>query len=1366
MGSIGSLVASGGNVTVDGSRVVTVLNSLTGTGFTKQGTGSIALAAGMEISDDIAIAVEGGSITLSAIKVATGKTLAITGATTADSLSLSGKGALTISALTGGLISYGSDMGALTIESLSGDTVIDIFGMAGALDSGVNLGIKNTAENIALISVAAVEDGTWELVDDGTGYLKLQGKSGAALEIKTDWDINWGAAGLAGAPVTVPQQEAATGTVTLAYAAVEITGGGDAAALLVGGKDAEAGTGDTWMAVSGGTFDKIVGGNVCNNWDSGSAANLVGDSHILMKGGTAAYIIGANLNDAKGATFTGDTYVSVYEGATVTNSVVGGSTMSHNEGATLNGNTNVFIYTSLTGDGYVNGSSMYLSNARGTMTQNGSANITIDLSKYTGTAAFAKKVVGGSYLNNDATWGGSPASAINGDTNINIVGKSGVEFTGAIAGAAYVESPNTSNISGTAHINISGASAFSGVISGGTHFAAWENNTTAQSNTAATSITISGGSYTNSIVGGDVMMASGTYNSTVGDVKIAISGGTFTTTSPGGAGDSPYNHVIAGGSAILRNSANNTAPVLKADSTAITITGGTIGTDIFGGHVDMKSASAGHALTASLGSSTITLNGSSAQVANIYGGSFTHRDNPGVTITQGDIIVDLIAGTVNGSVYAGGRQVHRSKMSTESTEVRISDGVTFSASGAVVSGGYQMGCTSHTTNATGNPSVITGDRTLVFNGATQDRSGVSFKDFDVIKVTEAASTVTLGALNMTDAVTVGGAGTIKLGAASTLSGGVTVESALNLNGKSLTGAVTVAEDGALIAGADGSAVTGALTLGDGSALDVSAGAIALGTSGLTLGQGIVLTNTTGELERGTHTLLTGVGSWNLTGSVHAGDVFASINGKSGDDIADYTLELVDGNLNLNVTFSRELSWAESNDIWADGAQFGATAEDIFVNGDKATFGALTANETVTVNGPITANTVSITAGEGKSYTFTAGTNGTISTGDLSVGAGSAIFGAGTLQVNALSKVTIAEGGVLDLSAYGINSAFSAIVPIAEGEGTLKLNGADDAGKPAAEILLGNIAGTTLQTGLTLDITQNVAIHGAQKINENERETLSINSDVTVAGCIRVESGATVDVVEGGSLTAGTISLGHASANTDLTRGHLVISGGDVVAGSMEKPSNQTAGANTLTMYDGSLELTTATSVTGIGVNISGGELRANTADWSISGATIGGASIVGTGTITLSGATLTGTLDNSAGNLAVEGAIDITSAGYVTTTTPSEYSSSTGNGYMKTNTAFAVATTVGNLTVADGTTWTVDGSADNVRYANGIVTLAGTDWGTKYYINSAVETYKDISKFNGQGEALTAVVLNGSGLNLNDALNGVAIEVAKEGQSV
>ena len=1361
VGSIGSLVASGGNVTVDGSRVVTVLNSLTGTGFTKQGTGSIALAAGMEISDDIAIAVEAGSITLSAIKVATGKTLAITGATTADSLSLSGKGALTISALTGGLISYGSDMGALTIESLSGDTVIDIFGMVGALDSGVNLGIKNTAENIALISVAAVEDGTWELVDDGTGYLKLQGKSGAALEIKTDWDINWGAAGLAGAPVTVPQQEAATGTVTLAYAAAEITGGGDAAALLVGGKDGEAGTGDTWMAVSGGTFDKIVGGNVCNNWNSGSAANLVGDSHILMKGGTAAYIIGANLNDAKGATFTGDTYVSVYEGATVTNSVVGGSTMSHNEGATLNGNTNVFIYTSLTGDGYVNGSSMYLSNARGTMTQNGSANITIDLSKYTGTAAFAKKVVGGSYLNNDATWGGSPASAINGDTNINIVGKSGVEFTGAIAGAAYVESPNTSNISGTAHINISGASAFSGVISGGTHFAAWENNTTAHSNTAATSITISGGSYTNSIVGGDVMMASGTYNSTVGDVKIAISGGTFTTTSPGGAGDSPYNHVIAGGSAILSNSANNTAPVLKAGSTAITITGGTIGTDIFGGHVDMKSASAGHALTASLGSSTITLNGSSAQVANIYGGSFTHRDNTGVTITQGDIIVDLIAGTVNGSVYAGGRQVHRSKMSTESTEVRISDGVTFSASGAVVSGGYQMGCTSHTTNATGNPSVITGDRTLVFNGATQDRSGVSFKDFDVIKVTEAASTVTLGALNMTDAVTVGGAGTIKLGAASTLSGGVTVESALNLNGKSLTGAVTVAEDGALIAGADGSAVTGALTLGDGSALDVSAGAIALGTSGLTLGQGIVLTNTTGELERGTHTLLTGVGSWNLTGSVHAGDVFASINGKSGDDIADYTLELVDGNLNLNVTFSRELSWAESNDIWADGAQFGATAEDIFVNGDKATFGALTANETVTVNGPITANTVSITAGEGKSYTFTAGTNGTISTGDLSVGAGSAIFGAGTLQVNDLSKVTIAEGGVLDMSAYSTKAVFNKFSSIASGDGQVVLNGGSGfANSVAHRIDLRDISGSgEITTSVDYKVKNDLAINGWNA------GTLVLGGDFEVDGELRLETDAKV-VVNGHALSANVLSMGHTSTGVEK----LTLVSGSITTSHI---ANSAAGNHTFLMEGGTLELTGTEGVaSGITTTITGGTLKSGDNSWSISGATVGGdaagdvAIVTGTGTITLNGATLTATLDNSAGKLAVAGAIDITSAGYVTTTTPSEYSEAHNNGYVKTNTAFAVATTVDNLTVAAGTTWTVDGSAIGVTYDKGVVTLAGTDWGTKYYVTGADVTYSGIDKTNGEGEALTAVVLNGSGLTLDAALDGVAIEVAKEGQSV
>jgi hypothetical protein len=81
----------------------------------------------------------------------------------------------------------------------------------------------------------------------------------------------------------------------------------------------------------------------------------------------------------------------------------------------------------------------------------------------------------------------------------------------------------------------------------------------------------------------------------------------------------------------------------------------------------------------------------------------------------------LVAGTINGNVYAGGRQVHNSKISTESTEVRLSKDVSFSSTTAVVSGGYQIGCASDSRN---NPSTVTSS-SLVFNGS-QDRSGISF----------------------------------------------------------------------------------------------------------------------------------------------------------------------------------------------------------------------------------------------------------------------------------------------------------------------------------------------------------------------------------------------------------------------------------------------------------------------------------------------------------------------------------------------------------------------------------------------------------------------------------------------------------------
>ena len=1122
VGAIASLVAEGGNVNVDASRVVTVLNSLTGSSFTKQGTGSLALNAGMVIADDITATVEQGAITLSTIGVAEGKTFAIAGAATADVLTKTGAGALTVGTLTanvvnmavegtlgistlgaGTTLSYTAASSIATIETLAGNTVIDIIGMVDQLSDGVNLGIKYSEENLALINVVAVEAGTWELVD-ADGYIKLQGKDGASLTVSTDWDINWGGAGLAGAPAEVAEMTAETGNISLALAPTKVIGGGDSSTVLAGGKifadkDAAAETiaGESWISISGGTFDKVIGGNICNNWGNSSASNFEGDSHIMMTGGTTAYVIGGNFNDAKSARFIGDTYVSIFDGATVSNSVVGGSTMSHNAGMSLTGNTNVFIYTPLTGNGHVLGGHMYMANSNGTMTLDGNTNVTIDLSAYEGSGTtFAKNVAGASYLNNDPNWGGSPATAINGDTHVTIVGKAGVSFNGAVAGGSLIESPNSSTISGSTNINISGASEFNGVISGGTNFIAWESGFPV-SNIGATNVTISGGTFYEKVMGGDSLTADGQMKSTVGAVTMTISGGTFNANVFGGS----YKGSNGGGD-----------QVIKVGSVTMNVSGGTMtaGSTLLGGSwlSGTGSQSLGNNGNLAMGDISLTITGGSWQ--DVVGGTYIERNNSHY-MAQGNIVVDLQGGTVAGDVYAGGKQVNRSYLTTESTTVKIGSGVTLT-DGKTVSAGY---------NTTQTNSTIAGDRTILFTGDDQDRSGVVLKDFNKIGVETEGKTATVGALTCTEAITVMGDGTLKMGAASSFDYGVTVDGTLDLNGQTVTGDVTV--NGGLITG--GAAINGTLTVTDGAAVSgaMSATDIALGSQTLTdavaatgtISVGSSLT-TSADV---TAQKITGEGSVAITGgTVTLTDTTEAFENAGGTSISGATL--------AGTWTSDSLTLGQGNSV-ATGAEI--TLSNANINSGVTNNGTLNLSGEVTLGSGITV--------ENENTVYTADDNGYKTTsGDYVLASG------GTTNADGVTWVV--DGSAVDSSKAEFNNG-KLTVTGEQGSVYYVRNGeVSDAtiatsGKEAAGICLSAVNGGSATLQLAATPTLGITVQGAtgNVIKLGDEAVLTAGA----GSVLSVESGAAVSLIGSGSYDLGTsgspdtgVSLGSAWAGTVLT----------------------------------------------------------------------------------------------------------------------------------------------------------------------------------------------------------------------------------------
>ena len=340
------------------------------------------------------------------------------------------------------------------------------------------------------------------------------------------------------------------------------------------------------------------------------------------------------------------------------------------------------------------------------------------------------------------------------------------------------------------------------------------------------------------------------------------------------------------------------------------------------------------------------------------------------------------------------------------------------------------------------------------------------------------------------------------------------------------------------------------------------------------------------------------------------------------------------------------------------------------------------------------------------------------------------------------------------------------------EGDVSINYKNQAAQACTPTLRGN-----------LEVTGNVSLNSRDSGNSPDgdrmrRWGIDSNGALSVGGTLWLTNMQKMVVSGGDLVAAGGIILGHGDNGANgAYKAKLQLDSGSVTTSGIEFKG----GYNSVVMNGGTLELTgTAGIASAIDTTITGGTLVAKEASWGITGATIGGATVAedgtlncavqiqttGGNTITLTNATILGTLDNAAGKLVLGGTIDITSSGYQSVTTTMEYSSSTGNGYARTNTVYSLVTTAENLSIAENTQWTVDGSSSNASYSNGVVSVAGADWGTEYYLCKAAEAYSSISKVNGENEALTALVLAGSGLNLNANLGSVTIRVEKEGQSV
>ncbi|MBQ7023987.1 MAG: hypothetical protein IJN29_10415, partial [Akkermansia sp.] len=854
-------------------------------------------------------------LVIGAVNQAEGKVMTVDGAVTLQDFCKTGSGAFTVTGvaslkgnvgmnyegsltLSGGvsiaegtLLSYTGKGGLIGLNTISGSVIIDVVDVdATTLAGGFDLGIASSVDT-ALISVLGLNTGEYTLDTSGS-TIKLSTNT----KSHTEWDFNWGKQLVLNAPAVKEYDVAQdAGVVSLVgtnvdsnkIVAATLKGGGDGAVVLGGASETNR-IGNSWIRGESGTYKAIVGGNYANNYGSGGTiAHFVGDSHIVVDGATVGNIIGGNYKDGQAASFTGDSYISVKSG-NVTAGIVGAGTNAHNSTNTFNGDTNVFVYVPLTTNNQRN----------------------LD-----------------AYGPGDAVIGGGTKTAntqgtntVNGNTNVTIdlsdYAGTATQFVKKVIGGNFNWSGDLqSNINGNTNVTIIGKNgvAFKDAIVGG-----HQNRASTNKVTGTTTVNISGGStFEGDVIGGTKLTGGAT--AITGSSVVNISGGTFQNVYGATFLDSGY-------------------AALEHGSSTVTISGsGTIVNGNLVGGMLVGGNDATGLIKSTIGDISVTLNGGTLQ--NVYGGSNVWRNNGDVTVHQGNIKLTINGATVQGDIYAAGAQNNATKLTTESTEVTIHSGVALT-SGKTISGGY---------GGNGTGSTITGTRTLAFTG-TQNRSGVTFKDFDVIDVA-ANSTATIGALETTAAVTKKGTGTLALTGAYTLSGGLTVT------------------EGTLASAAVGTSLGGALTLADGVGLDLTAGSIAL-SGALTLGENMVLQVQNFSETETEKLLLSGITDADFE-AVTADTYFERINNEH--SLADYKVSLKDGNLILSKV--KPLEWDVEDTTWTDDGEFG---QGIFENAKtpNVIFGAATDTEVVTVDGSVTAGSVVISSGA--EYEFNSINGGVIS----------------------------------------------------------------------------------------------------------------------------------------------------------------------------------------------------------------------------------------------------------------------------------------------------------------------------------------------------------------------------------------------------
>jgi len=478
----------------------------------------------------------------------------------------------------------------------------------------------------------------------------------------------------------------------------------------------------------------------------------------------------------------------------------------------------------------------------------------------------------------------------------------------------------------------------------------------------------------------------------------------------------------------------------------------------------------------------------------------------------------------------------------------------------------------------------------------------------------------------------------------------------------------------------------------------------------------------------------------------------------------------DGHLKQNLSINAvNLSMAADSSLEIGKSLRLSGTVDVTGEGAAISLGSGQSLTTSGLNISGTGSTLSLTglSGAGAAQSLGAVSLGDNTTLTLKDGATDITATATSVSLGSNAQIKLEAGQVLDLTAYnygGKGGQWAALLKAVSGAGTLSLKadatgGVNEVIQPGEAVAIAtNVEMSRLKlnynrAGGTKTLT--IGSNGSLTVGDTPGDAAvpTVTGDVGADGVLISESGATVKV-DGGSLSAEHIMLGHDSENND---GHLLMTStatGSITTGSITL-NNANDDACTFTMEGGTLTITSTAGIgAGVVTSISGGTLVASDASgWGMTGASVGGAAVSAdsAGKVTMTNTTVTG---NITGNdkLVLAGTANATSTATV-------IGASVGG--ITVTTTDANKLTLNNTTI--GSTITNNGALEfsgtqNVTLAGSSATKYADDYGSTTYgdngYKSTLDTYTLVSGTAASAASDTSWQVSGVALSSTPTFDG------------